>query len=44
MLKVGRRIGLDHIVRVVEKFYNLVEVRVAPMNTRYTSLAATSGT
>ena len=35
MLQVGRRIGLDHIVGVVEKFNDLVQVWVAPVNTRY---------
>ena len=36
MLKVGRSIGLNHIIGVVEKFNDLVKVGVAPMNTRYT--------
>lgn len=35
MLEVGCSIGLDHIVGVVEEFDDLMEVGVAPMNTRY---------
>lgn len=35
VLQVGRGIGLDHIVGVIEKLYDLVEVRISPMNTRY---------
>ena len=35
-LKVGRCIGLDHIVGVIEKFDDLMKVWISPMNTRYT--------
>jgi hypothetical protein len=35
VLEVGRCIGLDHIIGVVEEFNDLVKVRIAPMNTSY---------